>query len=244
MTMRELWERIFVIRKCAGCGEILSYEQRQQAFCDRCRLQWQVAKTENCSLCFQAVTECGCMPKGLSNSGALTLRKLVFYRAARRGQPQNQVIYWLKKHPTVRIHRFLAGELAAAVRQDCRTLGIADPEAHCVLTFVPRGRAAKNRYGLDQAELLSQALSEQTAVPFVRALRRRWGGKEQKRLDRDKRFRNTQALFAVASAQSVQGKHVFLVDDVVTTGASMAACVKLLQQAGAVSVSCLCIGQD
>lgn len=244
MNVREIWDRLFVIRKCGGCREILSYEQREQAFCDRCRLQWNVAKTENCSSCFQPVTECLCMPKGLSKSGATALRKLVFYRSRRRGQPQNQVIYLLKQHPNYRIHRFLARELLPAIRQDCLTLGIQNPEEQCVLTFVPRGRKSKNRYGLDQAECLCRALSEQTLIPYVCAIRRKWGGKEQKRLNRDNRFRNIESLFRLKHAQTVVGKHVLLVDDVVTTGASMAACVNILKQAGAASVGCLCIGQD
>lgn len=244
MTWREFLEYYVYVQKCGGCGEILPDERSAEAFCSSCQLKWMVAKTENCAQCFRPAVECTCMPKGLSATGALCLRKLIFYRAERGEQPQNKLIYHLKRNANRRMARFLAEELKHAALNEMAVLGVEYPREECVIVSVPRGRAAKNKYGFDQAELICRALSDCLQIPYRAALRRRVGGKEQKKLSRDRRFRNIRHLFSLKDADAVRGRCVLLLDDVVTTGASMAACVSLLRKAGASSVICLCIAQD
>lgn len=184
------------------------------------------------------------MPKGLSSAGALCLRKLIFYRADRGDQPQNKLIYFLKRNPNRRMAHFLADELQPAIFDELAVLGNPQERGACVLVSVPRGRSARNTYGFDQAELVCRAMSDGWKIPYVPAIRRRLGGKEQKKLDRAKRFRNIRHLFRLAKQEAVRDKCVILFDDVVTTGASMAACVDLVKKAGARSVICVCIAQD
>lgn len=244
MTWREFLEYYIYVQKCGGCAEILPDDRKAEAFCSFCHLRWMMAKTENCAQCFRPAVECTCMPKGLSSTGALCLRKLIFYRAERGEQPQNKIIYHLKRNANRRMARFLAEELKNAVLNELTILGKENLGEECVVVAVPRGRAAKNKYGFDQAELISRALGQSLRIPYAAVLRRRLGGKEQKKLTRDRRFRNIQHLFCLKNADEVRGKCVLLFDDVVTTGASMAACVNLLRKAGASAVICLCIAQD
>lgn len=244
MTWREFLEYYIYVQKCGGCGEILPDDRKDEAFCSSCHLRWMVAKTENCAKCFRPAVECTCMPKGLSSTGALCLRRLIFYRAERAEQPQNKIIYHLKRNANRRMAGFLAEELRGAVLSELTVLGKEKFEEECVIAAVPRGRAAKNKYGFDQAELISRALSDCLQIPYARVLRRRIGGKEQKKLSEDRRFRNVERLFWLKNADAVRGKCVLLFDDVVTTGASMAACVNLLRKAGASAVIGLCIAQD
>ncbi len=244
MKIGEFLDYYVYVQKCGGCGTILSDDRKQTAFCSECHLRWMVAKTENCKQCFRPAVECTCMPKGLSDTGALCLRKLIFYRAKRGEQPQNKLIYFLKRNPNRRMARFLAEELAPAVRGEMSTLDIEHPEEDVVAVAVPRGRKAKRVYGFDQSELIVRAIGEQMQIPTASVIRRRNGGKEQKKLSRDGRFRNIRYLFRIKDGERVRGKHVLLFDDVVTTGASMAACVELLKQAGARTVICVCIAQD
>lgn len=239
MSWREYWDRFVRVRACGGCGELLCYEQRSNAFCEGCYLKWSAAKVESCPHCLLPAVDCSCMPKELSKAGALCLRKLVLYRADRKGMPQNKVIYRLKHEPNTRIESFLARELSRGIREELAVLGAAS----CVLVPVPRRRASKNLYGFDQAERLCLAISRELGIPVSLALRRGWGDREQKGLSREKRFRNVSRSFALRRGESVRGKHVLLVDDVVTTGSGMTACVKLLRQAEAATVRCLCVGQ-
>ncbi len=244
MRWREFFDRFLIVRKCAGCGEILSYEQCHEAFCASCQLRWRVAKTENCKTCFRPAVECTCSPKGLSESGALCLRKLIFYRAERSGEAENRLIYDLKHRPSKRRADFVAEELSSAVMEELSVLGVTDPEKDVVIVSVPRGTRARIDYGFDQSELIAGSLARRLDIPYVPAIARRRGGREQKKLGRERRFRNVSHLFFLKEAETVRGKCVLLFDDVVTTGASMAACVSLLRNADVQSVICLCIAQD
>lgn len=233
-----------VVRKCAGCGEILPYSQCHDAFCSSCQLRFRVAKTENCKTCFRPAFECTCMPKGLSGSGALCLRKLIFYRAERSGEAENRLIYDLKHRPSKRKADFVARELSAAVKEELTVLGVTEPTKDAVIVAVPRGTRARIDYGFDQSELIAKSLSDCLGISCVPAIGRRRGGREQKKLSKDRRFRNVSHLFHLRDADAVRDRCVLLFDDVVTTGASMAACVTLLRDAGARSVICFCIAQD
>lgn len=241
MKFKSLIERLFTVHKCGGCGEILDLEIFERALCDECALRWRVAKTESCPNCSQSAFECACMPKGLSKRGALSLRKLYFYSAKRDKEPQNRLLYHLKKHPNKRMAAFVAKELKPLM---CAELSVLDASAeNTVIVNIPRGNRSKRVYGFDQAELICRELSDVSGISYASAIRRRRSGKEQKDLSGSKRFRNVVSLFEARDAEAVKGKYVVLFDDVVTTGASMAACVEILKKAGAVGVFCLSMAQ-
>ncbi len=239
MDRKEFLERFVFVRKCGGCGEILPYERSRNAFCSECEKAWHIAKAENCTECLRVVTECTCAPRGLR--GVRSLRKLIFYHPKKVKDPQNQMIYRLKHRPNRRISEFVANELASAVEEEI-AIGCAREDA--VIVNVPRGRRSKTLYGFDQSALLCRALSERTGIPTVEAIGRRRGGREQKTLRGARRFYNIKGLFYLHDESLVSRKCVLLVDDIVTTGASMAGCVKLLQKAGAKEILAFCIAQD
>ncbi len=91
--------------------------------------------------------------------------------------------------------------------------------------------------GFNQAELLAGPLARELGVPLLPLLRRRRGGKTQVGRTAGER---REALAGAFRASSVP-RHVLLVDDVVTTGATILACSTALREAGAewVSVACL-----
>ncbi len=240
MRLTEFIRRYFVVRKCGGCGEILDFEHSDSALCDKCSRKLSVAMAQSCPTCFQSAIECSCMPKGMVASGALCLRKLYFYSAQKAHEPQNRLIYYLKKNPNRRIFAFIGGELYRLLSAELSVIG--DSEA--VITYIPRTARARRIYGFDQSLLMARQLSAISGIPFASLLRRRRGDREQKRLDRSRRFRNVEGRFSIIDPQPVKGKYVVLIDDVVTTGASMAACTKILMKNGALGVICLCIATD
>ena len=244
MDRREFLDRFVFVRKCGGCGEILDYEHTRGAFCAECVKDWHQAKAENCAECLRVVTECTCVPKGLSGKGMAALRKLIFYLPKHREKPRNKLIYFLKRHPNRRMARFVAAELWTALEDELRTQGWSERKDEILIVNIPRGHKAKIRYGFDQSELICRELSALCGIPFEGAIRRRRGGKEQKRLSRGKRFRNIRGLFYVKEKTPLAGRCVILMDDIVTSGASMAACLELMQKAGAVCVIGCAIAMD
>lgn len=94
----------------------------------------------------------------------------------------------------------------------------------------------------NQAALLAETVSQCSGVPLVHgALRRVRATAQQVGLARPERARNMQAAFRVATPGSsmIRGKHIILVDDVLTSGATVDTCARVLLRGGALSVDVL-----
>ncbi len=100
-----------------------------------------------------------------------------------------------------------------------------------LVTWAPTTPARLRRRGFDQARLLARAVARQLGVPCRPVLRRRPGPAQT---GRDALTRHSGPGFA--GVRGVQGRRVLLVDDVVTTGATVAAASRALREAGATEV--------
>lgn len=115
-----------------------------------------------------------------------------------------------------------------------------------LLVHVPVHAARRAARGYDQAELLARAAAAHLGMPALAALRRARATAPQFELDRAHRAANVAAAFALEPrhAASVAGRWIVLVDDVVTTGATLVACAGTLLDAGAVAVSALTVARE
>ena len=98
----------------------------------------------------------------------------------------------------------------------------------------------------NQAALLAQALGVETGLPVVPdLLLRRRHTPSQGRLSVDQRRRNVAGAFAVKGARAprLAGRRVLLVDDVLTTGATVSACARTLRRGGAGAVDVLVLAR-
>ena len=241
MSLKECLKKFFIVHKCGGCRKILEYEDFEEALCPECSLRFRVAKTESCGACQKSAVNCTCMSPLLKKSGALSLRKLYFYHTDREYDFRGRLVYFLKRFPVKRVALFVAEELWTVIREELMVLDATSDNT--VIVNLPRGRGSKRVNGFDQTAFVSGYLSNISGIPHVEAIKRRLGGKEQKQLDRKGRMGNVRGLFYLKDVEAVKDKYVILYDDVVTTGASMTACVELLKKAGAKGVFCLCMAQ-
>jgi ComF family protein len=103
-------------------------------------------------------------------------------------------------------------------------------------------RRARAR-GFNQSALLAGFLGEATRIPVSpRAVRRVRHTRPQVELHPTERHHNVAGAFA-ADERLVSGKHILIVDDVLTTGATAASLADALTAAGALSVSAYCLAQ-
>jgi len=87
--------------------------------------------------------------------------------------------------------------------------------------------------GYDQARGLARGAKEVTGVPVVRALRRSRYTLPQGEAGSTGRFANLSGAIAAYRGNGLRGKRVWLIDDVVTSGATLAACAKVARRLGA-----------
>jgi len=91
--------------------------------------------------------------------------------------------------------------------------------------------------GFNQSEVIARQLGEVLSLPVSSsALKRHKKSETQTRKAREDRWRNVENIFSVVSKE-VRHKHLLLVDDVITTGATLESCSETLIDAGAGSIS-------
>lgn len=154
-------------------------------------------------------------PPGLDACRALTA-----YRATGRA-----LVHRVKFHGRHGVIAAAAGLLAAEVHTD----------AVEVVTWAPTTPARRRRRGYDQAELLARALARDLGVPARRCLRRLPGPAQTGR-QRSERLLGPRFDPHRGIRQAVAGRRVALVDDVVTTGATLRRATEVLRSHGAVAV--------
>lgn len=107
-----------------------------------------------------------------------------------------------------------------------------------ILVPVPTATSRVRQRGYDQAVLLARELARQIQNPLVKALART-GHTHQVGAPRSQRLSQLAGAYYIRSTKPVQNKHVLLIDDVMTTGATLEAAAKALLQAGAQRVDAL-----
>ena len=246
MSGKELVKHLFLTRKCASCRQILSFDEFDRALCSECETAYRVATTEGCPNCLRSAIECTCQPKMLSSSGSLCLRKLFFYHSDKALEPQNKLIYFIKRTPSKRAFEFLADELWGVITGELKSICPEGSYDDVIVTAVPRGRKARMLYGFDQSEEMCRVISKSYGVGYVSLLKRKHGGKEQKKLNAAERRKNIKGLMSAnkRTVDLAQGKYVVLLDDIVTTGASMSACIPILRKMGVKGVICATLALD
>lgn len=117
-------------------------------------------------------------------------------------------------------------------------------EERAAVLPVPLGADRLRERGYNQSERLARALAARWGVPLWRdCLARTRGTRTQTRLTPQERLRNVSGAFRATTTRELQGSHVVLVDDVVTTAATLNACAAALFEAGARVVSYATFGR-
>jgi ComF family protein len=127
----------------------------------------------------------------------------------------------------------------------CQNPKLREIIARSEITYVPMHWMKRNIRGFNQSELLAKQIAKSFGEAPVTILKRSKLGSRQSALDKSARLENASGLFRVASKNtSLTGKDIVLIDDIRTTGATLAAAGQVLLDAGANSVFNLVVAQD
>ena len=108
------------------------------------------------------------------------------------------------------------------------------------VTFVPRSRARRNEAGHDQSELLARMVANELGTSALSLLKKKKSEQQKKLRAAEREYSAKHSYILKDGAKDlVKDKTVLLIDDVVTTGASLSACDEILKQAGAMEIYAL-----
>ena len=244
MSIKHLISNLVFPPKCSNCNSFLDIDIKSKAIdtlCPACRVQYESEKQRECAICGLSMRFCRCMPKNMERAQCSGLLKLLSYRPQDESFPIRQFVYSVKRYDDRIYFDFVAEQMRELLIAEMRSRSLMPQD--CVITYLPR--AAKNlaEHGFDQGNSLARSLSRITGIQFVDCFKRKLFTEEQKNLNQYERRLNMRSAYEILDVEElIEYRTVILVDDIVTTGSSMAACARLAFSRGAYDVIGICIG--
>ena len=209
------------VPKCVSCGERLDINDR--GVCSLCLKEYKIQKLRECSVCSKVLSRCTCTNDYLKTHYVKKLVKLFRYvgNDINEESPSNMLVYSMKRDNREDVLCFLSDELCDAIRHN---LNINE---EYIVTSVPRRKKAIKRYGIDHAKLLAKAVAKRLGIPYY-ALLKSTAKAPQKKMHGFERIKNAEFDYKLR-IPDIKNRRVIIIDDVVTSGASMGRCAMLIQ---------------
>lgn len=233
MKLNDIMDRVLFalsVPKCVCCREKLNYGEK--ALCLKCSAKFKEFKSRNCSKCAKLLQECDCSNEFLEAHYVRRVIKCFRYLDREEATPGNSLIYSLKRDNRSDVLEVCAAELASAIRNS-----VSKPE-ECIFTNVPRRKAAIIEYGIDHSALLASAVAKRLGAEYIPLLRSN-AKKPQKSLERTARMKN--ADFRLIRDIDLSDKRVIVIDDIITSGASVSVASSLIRSLGARKITAACL---
>ena len=196
---------------CAACGKVLMHNERQ--------------------LCLDCLSKLGNgVDEGFSDSpverllgGRIPLQAAMTPFRFRHGNTVQRVVHAMKFHSNSELCLLMGRQLGLALMRNGRFDDIE------MLVPVPLHWIRRVRRGYNQSELLCRGIAEVMPRPVVTDAVVRHRYTHQQSLQQGAlRAANVEGAFSMRHPERLQGRHVLLIDDVLTTGATLGACADAL----------------
>jgi ComF family protein len=241
--MRGLWRDLVDLVAppvCARCGCVLPASDPRRSLCAPCERALPAWPGARCALCAEGVAPA----RGRSCAGCVTASApLAGVVAALRYT--GEVEEWVQrfKYPRPGLAGLDAAPQALLADALARAIRAAALPAPDLVTAVPQSPRRLRERGFNPAERLARAAARAAGAPCDPALLvRPRNGPSQTGLDRAARRRNVAGTFAVRSHAVIPAR-VWLVDDVVTTGATLLEAARALRRRGALEIVGACVAR-
>ena len=217
--------------RCVACDLRLSPDDK--ALCPSCMEELRENMSRNCSRCSRLLCRCSCSGEYLEAHGVKQCVKAFRYLRRDENNASTRLIFSLKKD-----NRSDVLDLCCDLLYDAIAASFNDADT-MIFTAVPRRRRTRVEFGIDHAHLLSSRIAARFGAEYM-PLFVSQAKRAQKTMQGTQRIRN--AKFAIKSRAELKGKIVIIIDDLITTGASMCACAALARQLGARRVIAASLG--
>ena len=227
MNYRSLLPSVLFPSRCVMCGGVLAPGEN---VCPDCMRENALLTGARCVSCGMPKELCACSGRARKWSGVTA--PFVYEGGARRG-----ILRWKYERRTDDT-RFWAAAVAGAVKDSFKDV-VFD-----FIAYVPQTEADMAEKGYNQGELLARTAAAYLGVPAENALCKLYDTGRQHDKPSVMRSGNVFGVFEPTDRFLPAGKTILLIDDILTTGATLEECAKMLLLYGAAEVYCAAAGID
>ena len=151
--------------------------------------------------------------------GILPVERVASYMYYSKESPYNNLIHRMKYSDRPEIGERMAKTAANELMKQGFFAGVD------IIVPLPLSKKKKRQRGYNQCDYIAKGISKVTGITVdSNSVIRHIANATQTHKHRDERWKNVENIFSVTDAAALSGKHILLVDDVLTTGATLASC--------------------
>lgn len=206
--------------KCHYCSKLIV--NSKTGICDECASNLPIIKGDICERCGAELCDCNCKKGDFAFNSNISLMRFE--------GPAKSLVSRMKFGKIPQLTVFMGNEMSSLIK---RKYQLCNFDA---ITYVPMNKLKQISRGFNQAELLALIIGEALNIPVVKTLNKKFSFSSQKARSRKDRFKKIKGAFIPIS--TFDYKNVLVIDDIITTGATLSECAYVLKKSGVQSVYC------
>lgn len=198
-------------RHCVVCGEILSPQEE-----------------DICLNCLYRLPRVEQMHRDEIEKvfwGSIDIMRATSYIYYRKGSPYNGILHAMKYR-----NRPEVGERFTIMAvEELKKSGFFD--SIDAIVPLPLSKKKQRQRHYNQCDFIAKGVSKATGIPILKnSIVRTVANETQTHKSRDERWKNVQGIFTLTNPNDFEGKHILLIDDILTTGATLTSCAAAIQE--------------